>query len=296
MTSVVEASERELPPLRSPAADAGLGAVWSNRYLLRMLVSNTVKSRYQGTALGWLWSYIQPGIRFMMFYFLFQVMLQRFADVPAYAVHLFAGMIIVHFFTETFNSGTTSLMRKRRLITKLAMPKALFPVSQMLVSLWHTVPMLVLLIAVCLFSGWDVDWAGIGAGFLAFAIIIPFGLSLALFFSIANVFLRDFSKVVATLTQFVTFSVPMIYPFTLVADRFGELGKTIYLLNPVAESVLLLQRCFWVTLGDREALIADHMPGDLFVRGGIMAVASIVLLWLGNIWFSRLEGRVAERL
>ena len=38
---------------------------------------NTIKSRYQGTVLGWLWSYLQPAIRFCMFYFLFQVMIGR---------------------------------------------------------------------------------------------------------------------------------------------------------------------------------------------------------------------------
>ena len=296
MSNAAGADVEGLPPLRSPAASSGIGAMWRERYLLSMLVRNTIKSRYQGTALGWVWSYIQPAMRFAMFYFIFQIMIERFAELPSYAIHLFAGMIIVHFFTETFNTGTTSLVRKRKLITKLAMPKALFPVSQMLVSLWHTVPMLAIITLVCFLTGWQPDWVGIGAGLLAFVIIVPFALALALVFSIANVFLRDFSKVVATLTQFVTFSVPMIYPFTFVHERFGEVGAQLYLLNPVAEAVLLLQRCFWVGMGDREQLIADHMPDDLWLRGGIMAVVSLLLLLAAQTWFSRLEGRVAERV
>ena len=288
----------ELPPLVSPSSTSGLLEVFRQRYLLGMLVRNTIKSRYQGTALGWLWSYIQPGTRFAMFYFVFEVAIGRGGDeVPNFAIHLFAGMIVVHFFTETFNGGTASLVRNRGLISKLAMPKELFPVSRMAVALWHTGPMLIILLVSCVLLGWKPDWVGLGAGLLAFGILIPLGLSLALFFSVLNVFMRDFGKVVGTLTQFVTFSVPMIYPYTLVHDRFGETGSMIYLLNPVAEAVLLLQRCFWVGTGDDPAYLTDrHMPADLWARGGIMLVVCLVMLVLAQLWFSKYEKRVPERL
>ena len=77
-------------------------------------------------------------------------------------------------------------------------------------------------------------------------------------------FFRDFGKVVQTLTQFTTFSVPMIYPFTFVSQRFGEtIANHYYLLNPMAEAVLLMQRGFWVgSTTDREATIAHHLPDD----------------------------------
>ena len=65
-------------------------------------------------------------------------------------------------------------------------------------------------------------------------------------FSVANVFFRDFGKVAQTLTQFVTFSVPMIYPYSLVAGALRRARVAdVYLLNPMAEAVLLIQRGFW---------------------------------------------------
>ena len=70
----------ELPPLAPPAATTGLLEVFRKRYLLRMLVRNTIKSRYQGTALGWTWSYLQPAMRFAMFYFVFEVAIGRGGD------------------------------------------------------------------------------------------------------------------------------------------------------------------------------------------------------------------------
>ncbi|WP_114422253.1 ABC transporter permease [Nocardioides houyundeii] len=297
MTTGLETERQQLPPLAPPAATSGLLEVFRKRYLLRMLVHNTIQSRYQGTALGWAWSYLQPAVRFLMFYFVFQIMIGRGAGVENFAIHLFAGMVIVHFFTETFGGGTQSLVQNRSLITKLAMPKELFPVARMLVSLWHTGPMLVILLVACVLTGWRPDAVGLLAGLLGFGIVLVLGLALALIFSVANVFFRDFSKVVQTLNQFVTFSVPMMYPFTMVQDRFGATGAEIYLYNPMAEAVLLIQRCFWSgTTEEPGATTVIHMPPDLWSRGLIMLALSFVLLIIAQMTFTRLEKRVPERL
>jgi len=290
------------PPLVAPGVTGGLLEVFRRRYLLSLLVRRTIDSRYQGTALGWAWSYLQPFVRFCMFYFIFQVMIGRGGApgsaryVENFAIHLFAGMVLVHFFTETFNGGTKSLVSNRGLIVKLAMPRELFPVSTMLVALWHTGPMLVILTIATTVVGWRPDPLGLLAGLLGFGIMMALGTALALIFSVANVFFRDFGKVVQTLTQFATFSVPMIYPYTFVEERFGSLAEH-YLLNPLAEAVLLIQRCFWTGSTDDPASTAEHhLPGDLWERGIIMLLASLLLLGLAQVIFTRLERRVPERL
>lgn len=284
-------------PLVPPAA-TGLREVVRRRYLLSMLVRNTIKSRYQGTVLGWLWSYLQPAIRFCMFYFLFQVMIGRGdGTIENFAIHLFAGMVIVHFFTETFNGGTQSLVQNRSLITKLPVPREMFPVARMLVAGWHTIPMIIILVIPCLLLGWRPDAVGMAAALLGFSLAAALGLALGLLFSVGNVFMRDVGKIAQTLTQFVTFSVPMMYPFTLVQERFGEPLSSYYLFNPMAEAVLLIQRGFWTgTTSDPAATEAIHLPDHLFTRGLIMTAISLVLLVLAQRVFARLEARVPERL
>lgn len=289
-------ADLESLPLAPPAA-TGLREVVRRRYLLGMLVRNTIKSRYQGTVLGWLWSYLQPAIRFCMFYFLFQVMIGRGSGMENFAIHLFAGMVIVHFFTETFNGGTQSLVQNRSLITKLPVPREMFPVARMLVAAWHTVPMLVILVIPCIALGWRPDAVGMAAALLGFSLAAALGLALGLLFSVGNVFMRDVAKIAQTLTQFVTFSVPMMYPYTLVQERFGEPVASYYLLNPMAEAVLLIQRGFWTgTTSDPAATEAVHLPDHLFTRGLIMTGISLVLLVLAQRVFARLEARVPERL
>jgi len=293
---MVASPEASLPPLQPPASYSGLLEVVRRRYLLRLLVHSTIQSRYQGTILGWTWSYLQPLVRFCMFYFIFQVMIGRGSNMENFAIHLFSGMVVVHLFTETFNGGTKSLVGNRGLIVKLAMPREMFPVATMLVALWHTGPMLVILCIASLLLGWTPDPMGMLAFVLAFLITALLGLALALLFSVANVFFRDFGKVVQTLTQFVTFSVPMIYPFSMVEERFGEAAR-FYLLNPVAEAVLLMQRAFWIgTNSDPEAAAIENLPPDLFPRGAIMVLVSLAALIVAQIVFTRLERRVPERL
>lgn len=289
--------ELEALPLAPPAV-SGLREVFKRRYLLSMLVRNDIKARYQGTALGWMWSYLQPAVRFCMFYFLFQVMIGRGAGTtPNFAVHLFAGMVMVHFFTETFNGGTQSLLMNRQLITKLPVPREMFPVARMLTAAWHTVPMLVILICVCVALGWRPDAVGMAAMLMGFLLCGSLGLSLGLIFSVANVLLRDIGKVAQTLTQFVTFSVPMMYPYSLVLDRFGPELSRYYLLNPVAECVLLIQRAFWTRIDDDYVTIeAHHLPDHLFLRGAVMLVIAFALLFVAQRVFTRLDKRVPERL
>jgi ABC-2 type transport system permease protein len=283
-------------PLVPPGGAGGLFDVFRRRYLLRLLVKKELAARYQGSFLGLLWSYVQPGVRFAMYFFVIGLVLGLHKDVENFGIHIFSAMVFVHYFTETFSSGTRSIVRNKALVRKMALPREMFPMAAMLVSAYHTIPQGLILLAGCLATGWTPDTEGMLAGLLGFSIFAVFGMGLALLFSAANVFFRDFSNVVQTLTQFTTFSVPMIYPYSKVADRFGEYAQY-YLVNPMAEAVLLFQRGFWVgTTSDPDATVAEHMPANLFTLGFIHLGAALVLLGLAQLVFTRLENKIPERL
>ena len=284
-------------PLVPPSANGGLSAVFKRRYLLRLLVRRELSARYQATALGILWSYIQPGIRFAMYFFVIGIIIGLHHNVENYGVHVFAGFVFVHYFTEMFTAGTRSIIRNKALVQKMAMPREMFPVASVLVSAYHTLPSLLILTVACLFSGWTPDAAGVAAGLLGFTLMTVLGVGLALLFSAANVFFRDFQNIVGTLTNFIHFSVPMIYSYAIVSDRFGETGSKIWLLNPVAEAVLLIQRCFWVYSTPHPAEnLREGMPHDLFFRGFWMLALALLFLAFAQWVFTKLEGKFPERL
>ncbi|WP_232679507.1 ABC transporter permease [Nocardioides sp. R-C-SC26] len=292
-TSPARHVDAELAP---PSAGNGLMAVFQRRYLLRLLVRREISARYQGSFLGLLWSYINPLSQFCIYYFIIGQIFNLRQGVHNFPLHIFSAIIIVHFFTETFNAGTRSIVRNRQIVQKMAMPREMFPVATMLVSLYHVGPQMVILLIACLASGWSPDPVGMVAFVIALLIIMVLGTALALLFSAANVFFRDVSSVVNILTNLVRFGVPMIYTYEMVDDRFGSFAPY-YLLNPIANAVLMFQRAFWVgTADDPDALIATGMPDHILERGLVMLGVSIIALGIGQLVFSRLENKIPERL
>ena len=268
--------------------------VFRRRYLLRMLVRREISARYQGSVLGLLWSYINPLSQLFIYWFVMGKIVGRGTEM--FAIHVFCGLIVVQFFVETFNAGTRSIVRNKALVQKMAMPREMFPVASMLVSLYHMGPQLVILTVICLFAGWTPDPVYLAGFLLAVVIITLLGTALALMFSVANVFLRDVSSFVSILTNFVRFAVPMIYPYSLVDDRFGAFAE-FYLLNPIADAVLLVQQAFWVgTTKDPATTHAEHIPDNLFTFSFLALGVSVVMLLVAQWVFSRFENRIPERL
>ncbi len=284
-------SEAELRP---PTSDQGLLEVFRRRYLLRLLVRREINVRYSGSFLGLIWSYINPLSQLFIYWFVMQKIIGRGSE--NFALHVFSALIVVYFFTETFNAGTRSIVRNKALVKRMAMPREMFPVASMLVSLYHVGPQFLILIACCLFTGWTPDLVGMTGALIALLLIMTLATALALIFSVANVFFRDVASVVNILTNFVRFGVPMIYPYELVATRFRGYTE-IYLANPIADAVLLMQRAFWVgTTDDPAATAATALPDHLLTRGLIALGISLVLLVLAQLIFARFDRRIPERL
>jgi ABC-2 type transport system permease protein len=283
-------------PLEPPSSHGGLIDVFRRHYLLRLIVRRELSARYQGSVLGLLWSYVNPLTQFLIYYVVIGVLLNLHKSVPNFAIHMFCGIIIVHFFNETFNAGTRSIVRNKSLVSKMALPREMFPVASMLVSAYHVAPQLVILLIACLGFGWTPDPAGMLALLLALLIIMILGTGLALLFAAANVFFRDFSNVVHIITNFVRFGVPMIYPYSIVPDRFGAAAQ-FYLYNPIADAVLLMQRAFWVESTPHPSYtMREHIPDNLFSYGLLALVISIVVLGIGQWVFSSLNKKIPERL
>ena len=283
-------------PLESPASHQGLLSVFQRRYLLKLLVQREISARYQGTFLGLMWSYINPLTQLFVYWFVFGKVMGEENRVEKFPIHIFAGFVITHFFIETFASGTRSIVRNKSLVQKMAVPREMFPVSAMLVSLYHTGPQIVILAIIALANGWTPDLGGMAAMVLGLALIMVLGTALALVFSVANVYFRDFSSVVGILTNFVRFGVPMMFSYQLIEQRFHS---AVFLVNwePVAIGVMLMQRAFWVgTTHNPEGTILHGLPTHLLDRGAVCLAAAFVILIFAQLFFSRFERRIPDTL
>ena len=289
-------------PLVSPYGSGGLHDVAKRTYLLKLLVQKEIQARYSGSILGLMWSYVLPLTRFCMYFFVIGLVLGVHRAVPNFAIHMFCALVFVHFFTETFASGTRSIMRNKAIVRKMAMPREMFPVSAVIVSAIHAFPQILILLVASFGVGWHPGPADLFAGLLGFTVLTLFCTGLALVFSAFNVYFRDFGQFVSLLTIFTHWAVPMIYPYSKVARSSlgGTMWEQLYLANPLTEAVLLLQRCFWVpTCRDMHKDTCtgpDAMPSHLFERGFMMLLVGVAFLFVCQRIFTRLEGKFAERL
>ena len=299
----VHPPDAELAP---PFSNGGLVEVFRRRYLLRLLVQKEIRSRYQGSLLGVLWSYIQPMVRFCMYFFVIGLVLGLHKEFPNFAIHMFAAIVAMHFFTETFSSGTRSVVKNKTIVRKMPMPREMFPVAAVIVSAVNTFPQLAILFVASVATGWRPDTVGLLAAVLGISIVTVLGTALALLFAGLNVFFRDFQNIVATFMVLTTWIVPMIYPFQKVATSLGNntLFYDLYLSNPLTTAVVLMQRAFWIptALGKDgfPATVEDvgfpYLPHDYMLLGVLMLAISCVILVVCQMVFRRLEGKFAERL
>ena len=108
---------------------------------------------------------------------------------------------------------------------------------------------------------------------------------------------RDFGRIVQIFINFVPFGVPMMYPYAMVRERFGT-GTIydIYLANPMAEAVLLIQRAFWWTTTDSAGRLLRLPARTCWPAGSSCSARCVVLLVIAQWVFTRLEGKVPELL
>ncbi|MGO4255838.1 ABC transporter permease [Marmoricola sp. RAF53] len=285
--------------LVSPSPRGGIIEVLQQRYLLRLIVGRELAQLYAASVLGLMWSYIQPALRFTIYYFVFGVVIHAHGNIQYFAIHLFCGIVFVHYFSETWAGGTRSIWTNRNMVLKMRVPREIFPVASMVVAFYHTGPQILVLVIACILAGWALTPGAIAAGILGTLILVTFAMSMALIFAALNVYYRDFQNIVATVTQFLHFMVPMMYPFALVYELRDShpVAYQLYMANPLAEAVLLMQRFFWAPTTDNQAeVLKTEFPPDLWERGLIMLVLCFGLLYLAQKFFARLEGKFPERL
>ena len=120
-------------------------------------------------------------------------------------------------------------------------------------------------------------------------------MAVGLLLSALNVYLRDVQYLTAVLLMLAMWSSPIVYGWTMVNTVFDQFGLPAWLLevytnSPLTLAVLGFHRAFWVAGSS-----ADY-PNDLAVRMGIAFLIGLVLVWVGQRVFSRLQGNFAQEL
>lgn len=279
------------PEFDTPGKSKGLIDVFRHRYLLTLLLKKGITTRYYGSVLGWIWSYVRPVAQFLMYFLVIGIVLKANRGMEYFPVYLFSGIITVNLFSEAFRNATNAIIDNGSLVKKIYLPRELFPVSAVGVAFIHFLPQAAVLLIICLFLGWTVTWMQVVALLVALLIVLMFALGLGLLFGAINVAYRDAKNVVDIILMFATWASPVLYSWQMIHELMPSWMFNLFMVNPMTTAVELLHNVFWLPLTPETA-----RPEHLLLNTFIGLALALVTLLIGQFAFKKQEGSFAQHL
>lgn len=183
------------------------------QFLIRQLVARDFKTKYKRSVLGILWSFLNPVLTMAVQYGVFSTLFR--SDIPNFALYLLIGIVCFNFFSEAVSAALTSIVGNAGLITKVYVPKYIYPLSRVLSCGVNLLFSLIPLFAAMLLTGAPVRPA---------LLLLPFGLcclfllslGVGLLLAAAMVFFRDTQFLWGVASMLWMYLTPIIYPESII--------------------------------------------------------------------------------
>jgi ABC-2 type transport system permease protein len=285
--------------------------VFAHRELLDLLIRRELKSRYKDSALGFLWSLVRPLTMLVIYFVFIGQILGAARGVPEFAIFVFSGLTLWGLFSEIIAGGTGSIVSNAGLIKKVYLPREIFPLASVGSAIFNFGVQFVVLVGATIVLG-EIPWtANIVYVPLGVIVVLIYGVALALLLSALNVYLRDIQYLVEVFILLFFWASPIVYSWSFVVDAAQRSGylwlSEIYLWNPITVAMLSFQKGMWIA-GSRNNIMgqdaagadivvpAQPWPDDLNIRLLIAALIGLVLVWIFQRVFSRLQGNFAQEI
>jgi len=298
------ASERAVRLAAEPLREAGprpgfasgtlssLRDIVAHRELMGFLVRREVKSKYKDSALGFVWSLIRPLAMLLIYYVALGKFLGAARSIPDFAIFIYTGLTAWTVFAEIVTIGTASIVANSGLIKKVYLPREVFPLSVVGSAIFNFTIQVGILVAATVAVGRFPTGSRWFYFPLSLAVLLVFATALALLLSAVNVYLRDVGYLVEVALMILFWASPIVYSWALVHRqlRLRETLEQLYLANPVTLVVCGFQQTFWVAGSNQP------VPDHLVERLGIALVVGVLLLWVCQRTFARLQANFAQEL
>jgi lipopolysaccharide transport system permease protein len=214
--------------------------------------------RYKQTVIGVLWALIRPVLTVTIFVLVFG----RFAKLDSggvpYVLVVLGGMLPWYFFASAISESSMSLINNSALLSKSYFPRLLLPVGAILATLVDFAISLCLLFVLLLWHHFPLSPRLLCLPLLTLAAMVA-AAGPGLLATALNVRYRDFRYVVPFLVQIGLYISPVGFTSSLVAERLGSWGFTLYCLNPMVGVIEGFRWCIGVQ--DNVSMLALIMSG-----------------------------------
>ena len=187
---------------------AGIGEVWRFREVIKNFVAQDLKVKYRRSALGFLWSLMNPMLQMIVLSAVFSLMFH----IPNFTLYVLSGIVCWGFFSTSVDACAVSIIGAESMLKRQYFPKLVFPLSavtQNLVTLCLSLTALLILVGP--FVGFRLSPALLILP-LSFACIFAFTLGVGAIAAVITVHFRDMQHLITVFLGALFYLTPIIYP------------------------------------------------------------------------------------
>ena len=192
------------------------------RFALMNFISMNLKSRYRRSALGALWTLLNPLLTMTTTVIAFSLVF-RF-DIKDFGIYVFSGMLPWNFISMSATMGTTSLVHGEGWLKKVYLPKAIFPFVAVNTELINHFLSLLSIFIIMLITRFPIK-APVLLLPVNILILFIFCLSIAIITGVFSVYFRDLMNIVQVVFQALFYLCPIIYPLEMMPQFAKDLMK-----------------------------------------------------------------------
>jgi ABC-2 type transport system permease protein len=250
-----------------------LKELFLHRDLIWHLVQRDLRVRYRRSTLGLLWTMLQPLLMMLILHVVFSHAFR--VELYSYPVYALAGILFWNFFSQSIVASMNSLRGNAPILSKLPVPKAVFPVATVISGVVNLALAMVPLLAILLVTGHPLSWSLL---FLPVSILLAglFTLGAGLLLSPLAVFFSDVVELVTVLLTLCMYLTPIFYPMSIVPDSFRWLVR----FNPIRSILEVF----------RDPIYFGKIPPAQHLA--VCAAVALVALALGALAFRRSSDRI----
>jgi lipopolysaccharide transport system permease protein len=253
--------------------------VWKYRGIIFNFVNRGFVTRYRQTIGGPIYAIYQPFMNMVGYSILLGGLFnaQTDGDVP-YPLFSISALIAWTLFTSTVTDTSVSLQKNTQLIQKIYIPRLIYPIIEMCMSLVEfAIAFIVVLIMLLLYGRLptiNIVWIP-----LFLLIASGCGLGIGLGFAGLHARFRDTTYIVGFITRGLFFLTPVVYSSQLLPAPWDAF----YTYNPLA---VVVEGFRWALLGVGTAPTATNILISLAI--------TFFLLFFGALYFNRLQPTIAD--
>jgi ABC-type polysaccharide/polyol phosphate export permease len=245
------------------------------RDLVRALVARDLKVRYRRSAIGFVWTMLQPLLTMLVLQVVFSQLFSIRLAYGNYPIYALAGLLFWNFFSQSIVASMNSLRGNAQLLQKLPVPKAVFPLATVISGVVNLAFALIPLLLILLVTEHQLPPTLL---FLPVAILLAavFTLGAGLLLAPLAVFFSDVVELIGVLLMLLMYLTPVIYPKEIVPEHL----RWVVRFNPV-RSIL---EVFRDPIYQREIPPLSHLT--------VSVVIAVLALLLGIWVFRRSSDRI----